>query len=103
VALTGLDNAGSSEDEKAFTRLKEMLQPLRAKYRIGLYPTRPLSDKKSLLELNPPPSFWNNEELRRYLRDASLARVPSAKSSSATSVRDMNELNPCSLAQRFYF
>ena len=57
------------EDEKAFQRFSEVLSPLHATYQIDIYPTRPPEEKKQPDEKNPPPSLWNNAELRTYLQD----------------------------------
>ena len=57
------------EDEKTFQKFSETLSPLRATYQIEVYPTRPPVDKKSSDDKYPPPSLWNNEELRTYLQD----------------------------------
>ncbi len=58
------------EDEKAFQKFSEILKPLRAKYEIGVYATHPPpADKKSGEDRYPPPSLWNNNELRIYLGD----------------------------------
>jgi hypothetical protein len=63
------------EDERSFDRLKEMIEPLRAKFAIAVYLTRPVAEKRSPEDRDPPPSLWNNMELRAYLSDP-LARSP---------------------------
>jgi hypothetical protein len=56
-------------DERSYQRLQELLEPLRDSYRIDLYTTRP-AGKKSDDARDPPPSLWENDELRSYLGDA---------------------------------
>jgi hypothetical protein len=60
------------EDERSYQRFSELLSPLRATHQIDMYPTRPPAEKKPSDEKNPPPSLWNNDELRTYLRDPFL-------------------------------
>jgi len=69
------------EDEKAYARLTELVEPLRSSYRISLYPTRPTVEKKSPEDRDPPPSLWNNAELREYLQD------PFVKGTGGISIR----------------
>jgi hypothetical protein len=57
------------EEDRSFDKLSEMLSPLRARYQVAVYPTRPQPDKRPLDERNPPPSLWTNEELRSSLSD----------------------------------
>jgi hypothetical protein len=57
------------EDEKAYDRFSELIKPLRSEFQIALYPTRPMHEKKAPDEKGPPPSLWNNSELRAYLQD----------------------------------
>ncbi len=57
------------EDEKAYQRFTEMIEPLRPKYTVDLYVTRPAAEKKSPEDRDPPPSLWNNAEIRAYLQD----------------------------------
>lgn len=57
------------EDEKAYQKFSDILSPLRADHEIGLYTTRPPAEKTNTEEKNPPPSLWNNNELRIYLGD----------------------------------
>jgi len=63
------------EDERSFDKLNEMLAPLRPNYRIAVYPTRPTVEKKSIEDHNPPPSLWNNEELRAFLSDPFISAM----------------------------
>ncbi len=60
------------EDEKSFQKFTELIAPLRGRYQITVYPTRPAVEKKSSDEKEPPPSLWNNVELRNYLHDPFL-------------------------------
>jgi hypothetical protein len=64
------------DDEKSYQKLIEILEPLRASFDVTLYATRPAPEKekekekdKKADEKNPPPSLWNNGELREYLQD----------------------------------
>ncbi|HYK87647.1 MAG TPA: hypothetical protein VE398_02685, partial [Acidobacteriota bacterium] len=57
------------EDEKAYQRFSDLIAPLRARSEIEIYPTHPPAIKKSSEEKGPPPSLWNNSELRAYLGD----------------------------------
>ncbi len=57
------------EDEKAYQKLTEIVAPLRSSFVIDLYPTRLSVDKKPADAKEPPPSLWNNAELRSYLQD----------------------------------
>ena len=66
------------EDERSFEKLNELLAPLRSGYQIAVYSTRQPAEKKSLEDRSPPPSLWNNEELRTFLSDpfASAMNAP---------------------------
>lgn len=57
------------EDEKTYQKFLELVEPLRASYEIDLYTTRPLTEKKTIEDNDPPPSIWNNAEIRGYLQD----------------------------------
>ena len=57
------------EDEKAYQKLVELVEPLQGSYTIDLYVTRPAAEKKSPEDRDPPPSLWNNAEIREYLQD----------------------------------
>jgi len=57
------------EDERSYQKLQELMEPLRSSYRIELYATRPPVEKKSAIDTAPPPSLWENYELRSYLGD----------------------------------
>jgi hypothetical protein len=61
------------EEERDYRRFAELVDRLRKSRSISLYVTRPSADKKSTDREDPPPSLWNNDELRRYLQDP-LAR-----------------------------
>ena len=75
---TGVEIWCVVEDERSFEKLNELLAPLRSRYQIAAYPTRLQPEKKSLEDRNPPPSLWNNGELRTYLSDpfASAMNAP---------------------------
>ncbi len=57
------------EDEKAYQRFMEMVEPLQGNYTVDLYVTRTAAEKKSPEDRDPPPSLWNNAEIREYLQD----------------------------------
>jgi len=58
------------DDEKSYQRLLELVEPLRASFEVSVYPTRPPApEKKGPEDKDPPPSIWNNAELREYLQD----------------------------------
>jgi hypothetical protein len=57
------------EDERSYQKLQELLEPLRSSYRIEVYATRPPAEKRSDGDTAPPPSLWENYELRSYLGD----------------------------------
>jgi hypothetical protein len=80
------------DDEKSYERLSDLIKPLRSEYQVAVYPTKPVQEKKSLDEMGPPPSLWNNSELRSYLQDpfgrsntseAEVPRPPSFRGSDA--------------------
>jgi hypothetical protein len=56
------------EDPKAFQRFTEMLNPLRLSYSIDLHVAEGPRGRRSLEEDDPPPSLWNNAELRQYFQ-----------------------------------
>lgn len=64
------------EDERAFQRFSELVAPLRARYRVTIYATRPPAEKKTSEEKGPPPSLWTNSELRAYLQDPFSRGIP---------------------------
>lgn len=56
------------DDERSYQKLIELVAPRKAQFRIDLYPTRLPEIKKTREELTtPPPSLWQNAELRAYL------------------------------------
>jgi hypothetical protein len=57
------------EEEKSYQKLLELLAPLRASQQVSLYATRPVPEKKSPEDRDPPPSLWNNMEIRSYFQD----------------------------------
>lgn len=66
---TGLEIWCKVEDERSYQRLGELVAPLRDTFTVELYATRPAPEKKSSDEKNPPPSLWNNEEIREFFQD----------------------------------
>ncbi len=66
-------------NERNFQNFNMLLQPLQKSFRIDLYPTYPEKDRKpwSPEDDDPPPSLWNNEELRTYMRDPLMSRLGS--------------------------
>jgi len=72
------------EDEKSYRKLVDLLAPLRASYRINLYVTHAVREKKPT---DPPPSLLENAELRGYLEDP-YARIGSPDDSVEVSPRD---------------
>ena len=65
--------------ERNFQSFKSLLQPLEKSFRIDLYPTIAAKEKKPWKpeDEDPPPSLWNNGELRSYLRDPLMSRLGS--------------------------
>ena len=57
------------EKEKSYQKLVRLLQRVRGSHEVYLYTTRPEKKEKTPDDRDPPPSFWNNDELRDYLRD----------------------------------
>ena len=57
------------EEEKSYQKLLDLLAPLRASQQVSLYATRPVPEKKSPEDRDPPPSLWNNMEIRGYFQD----------------------------------
>ena len=57
------------EDEKSYGKFLELIEPLRASYTVAVYVTRLNPEKKSPEDKDPPPSLWNNAEIREYLQD----------------------------------
>ena len=60
-----------AKDEGSLQELNALLAPLRSSYRIDLYATYSDREKKPWAreDDDPPPSLWNNAELRNYFRD----------------------------------
>lgn len=81
---TGMEVWSRVEDEKSYGKFQEMLKPLSSAYRIELYATYPEREKAPKEnseedgdadeEDNPPPSLWENYELRSFLGDP-IARM----------------------------
>ena len=63
-----------AKDEGSLRELNSLLAPLQNSYRIDVYATYSDREKKPWAreDDDPPPSLWNNEELRGYMRDPSV-------------------------------
>jgi hypothetical protein len=59
------------EDDKSYGRFSGILAPLERSHQVELYATYPTKEEKKKPE-DPPPSLWNNLELRAFLRDPSV-------------------------------
>jgi hypothetical protein len=59
------------EDRKNYRKFLEILAPLESSYQVDLYTTWASEETKEA-KRDPPPSVWNNAELRSYLRDPFL-------------------------------
>ncbi len=72
-------------DERAYGRLSELIAPLRSSLEIAVYATLLSAEKKPPEDTDPPPSLWNNSELRAYLQDPFLRfnGFPSPEAGSA--------------------
>jgi hypothetical protein len=57
------------EDDKSYQKLLELLEPLRGAFEVTVFPTRVKAEKKSPEDKDPPPSIWNNAEVRAHLQD----------------------------------
>jgi hypothetical protein len=57
------------EDERSYEKFLEMIESLRSSFSVELYTARPPREKKSDDEGDPPPSLWQNDELRANLGD----------------------------------
>ena len=66
---SGMEAWSRIESDKIQMKFLELFDPLRNLFRIELYTTRPLSKKKSGNEDDPPPSLWQNLELRANMGD----------------------------------
>lgn len=66
----GLETWCVVQDEKSYQRFLDLLEPFRSRYQIDVYATRPVAAKKLPDDSDPPPSLWNNEEIRAYLQDS---------------------------------
>jgi hypothetical protein len=64
------------KDERSFQELNSLLAPLQNSFRIDLYATHADREKKPWAREDdyPPPSLWNNAELRAYFRDPADSR-----------------------------
>lgn len=82
---TGMEVWARIDNEKSYRKFAELLVPLHASFRINLYATHPVPDKKPT---DPPSSLLENAELRGYLRDP-YTRVGSPDDSMEVSPRDL--------------
>ena len=55
--------------DRIYLKFQELFAPLRNLYRVELYINRPREEKEAENEDNPPPSLWQNYELRSNLGD----------------------------------
>ena len=67
----GMEVRSVVEDERSYQKLEELLNPLRNSYDIDLQPEHPPEKEESdrEKEKDPPPSLWENYELRSFLGD----------------------------------
>jgi len=63
-----------ADNEKSALKIRQLLEPLAGSHRVTLYSVPALIEKKSRIENDPPPSLWQNYELRFNLGD-SVART----------------------------
>jgi len=66
------------DDERSQQKLQEMVEPFREFYQIEVYATLPPSEKRSEDDKSPPPSLWENYELRANLGDAIARSIASS-------------------------
>ncbi len=64
------------EDEKAFEKLTTLLDPLRPAFQVDVYPTRLPEGRKTASDRDPPPSLWNNSELRGHMQSSQDTVMP---------------------------
>ena len=57
------------ESDKIYLKFQELFAPLRNLYPVELYINRPREEKEAENGDNPPPSLWQNHELRSNLGD----------------------------------
>jgi hypothetical protein len=57
------------ESEKSYLKFQQLFEPYRGSFRIELYTNRLREGKKPENENDPPPSLWQNYELRSNLGD----------------------------------
>jgi hypothetical protein len=60
------------ESDRIYLKFQELFAPLRSLYRVELYINRPGEEKEAENEDNPPPSLWQNYELRSNLGDRAV-------------------------------
>jgi len=64
------------EDAKSYRKFLEMVEPLRQVYRIELLMTGARKESGPSNRENPPPSLWENDELRASLDDPFAVSLP---------------------------
>jgi hypothetical protein len=81
---SGMKIQGLIEDEKSYQKFQKLIQPLQRSFQIDLDVSRPAVEKKGKEkeeegedevehnEKDPPPSIWENYELRYNLGDSSV-------------------------------
>jgi hypothetical protein len=79
-----------AKDEKSLQELNALLTPLQRSYRIDLYAAYSDREKKPWAreDDDPPPSLWNNAELRGYFRDPGDTRWGVADDSASNLIPD---------------
>jgi len=70
----GVEVRSVVEDEKAYQKFGELFEPLRTAYRVEMHAERPRPEEDPDKDRDPPPSLWENYELRAFLGDP-LARA----------------------------
>ncbi|NWG12314.1 MAG: hypothetical protein HXY20_02130 [Acidobacteria bacterium] len=59
------------ESSGALDKLRQRVAPLRRHFRVDLYVTRPQKDPQEKGDRQPPPSLWNNRQLRSHVPETS--------------------------------
>ena len=75
----GMEVRSLIEDEKSYEKFQELFAPLRSSYKIEVQVTRPPERKKSDDEREPPPSLWENDELRSFYGGSGRARQTASR------------------------
>ena len=79
-----------AKDERSLQELNALLTPLQSSYRIDLYAAYSDREKKpwEREDDDPPPSLWNNAELRSYFRDPADTRWGAVDDSASNLIPD---------------